>query len=257
MRPPARHHLNTAQRLGAVGFLGVIATIGVLLPVVVLLTWLWRGIAIGSDIFVPWRAIGGSLTAGTLAAALAMMGAIPIVILAVRYASKATRWVERSVFMIFSLPHITIAIAVVAFTIRYATPVYQSILVLGLVYASMFLAQATSAAKASLLQVNPALEDASRSLGRGPIATYLRVTFPLMARGLLAGGALVFVTTLKELPATLLLSPPGFTTLAVRIWSAADEGLFARAALSSLILIGVSILPVYYLSIRPKHVLDT
>jgi iron(III) transport system permease protein len=257
MRPPARHHLRTAQRFGAVGFLGVTATIGVLLPVVVLLSWLWRGITVGSDIFVPWKAIGGSLTAGTLAAALAMVGAIPIVILAVRYASNATRWVERSVFMIFSLPHITIAIAVVAFTIRYATPVYQSILVLGLVYASMFLAQATSAAKASLLQVNPALEDASRSLGRGPIATYLRVTFPLMARGLLAGGALVFVTTLKELPATLLLSPPGFTTLAVRIWSAADEGLFARAALSSLILIGVSILPVYYLSIRPKHVLDT
>jgi iron(III) transport system permease protein len=78
-----------------------------------------------------------------------------------------------------------------------------------------------------------------------------------MARGLLAGGALVFVTTLKELPATLLLSPPGFTTLAVRIWSAADESLFARAATSSLILIGVSILPVYYLSIRPKDVLDT
>ena len=257
MRPPARHHLSTAQRFGTVGFLGVTATIGVLVPVLVLVSWLWRGIAIGSDIFVPWKAIGGSLTAGTLAAALAMMGAIPIVILAVRYASKATRWVERSVFMIFSLPHITIAIAVVAFTIRYATPVYQSILVLGLVYASMFLAQATSAAKASLLQVNPALEDASRSLGKGPIATYLRVTFPLMARGLLAGGALVFVTTLKELPATLLLSPPGFTTLAVRIWSAADEGLFARAALSSLILIGVSILPVYYLSIRPKHVLDT
>jgi iron(III) transport system permease protein len=121
----------------------------------------------------------------------------------------------------------------------------------------MFLAQATSASKASLLQINPALEDASRSLGRGPVSTYMRVTLPLMSKGLLAGGALVFVTTLKELPATLLLSPPGFTTLAVRIWSAADEGLFARAAASSLILIAVSVLPVYYLSIKPKDVLDT
>jgi len=257
MRPPARHRLGPPERVGAIGVLGATAIIGVIVPVTVLVSWLIRGIANGTDIFVPWKAIGGSLTAGTLAAVLAMAGAIPIVILAVRFTSKSTRWVERGVFTIFSLPHITIAIAVVAFTIRYATPVYQSILVLGFVYASMFLAQATSAAKASLLQVNPALEDASRSLGRGPIATFARVTLPLMAKGLLAGGALVFVTTLKELPATLLLSPPGFTTLAVRIWSAADESLFARAATSSLILIAVSILPVYYLSIRPKDVLDT
>jgi iron(III) transport system permease protein len=257
MRPPPRYHLDTLQRVGAITALAVTAAIGVVLPVTVLVSWLVRGLVSGADIFMPWKAIGGSLTAGTVAAVLAMVGAIPIVILTVRFASKATRWVERSVFTMFSLPHITIAIAVVAFTIRYATPVYQSILVLGIVYASMFLAQATSAARASLLQVNPALEDASRSLGSGPIVTYFRVTFPLMARGLLAGGALVFVTTLKELPATLLLSPPGFTTLAVRIWSAADEGLFARAATASLILIGVSILPVYYLSIRSKDVANT
>jgi iron(III) transport system permease protein len=256
MRPPSRHRLDLLQRVAAVGALGATAMVGVIVPVTVLASWLIRGVANGTDIFVPWKAIGGSLTAGTLAAVLAMAGAIPIVVLAVRFASTSTRWVERGVFTLFSLPHITIAIAVVAFTIRYATPVYQSILVLGFVYASMFLAQATSAAKASLLQVNPALEDASRSLGRGPIATFARVTLPLMARGLLAGGALVFVTTLKELPATLLLSPPGFTTLAVRIWSAADESLFARAATSSLILIAVSILPVDYLSIRPKDVVD-
>ena len=256
MRPPALLHLGQWQRFAAISALSVVAAIGVVLPIIVLVSWLGRGIASGADILIPWAAIRGSLTAGTLASVLAMVGAIPIVILSVRFASRSTRWLERGVFTMFSLPHITIAIAVVGFTIRYAIPVYQSILVLGIVYASMFLAQATSAAKASLLQVNPALEDASRSLGRGPIATYFKVTFPLMARGLLAGGALVFVTTLKELPATLFLSPPGFTTLAVRIWSAADEGFFARAATSSLILIAVSILPVYYLSIKPKDVLD-
>jgi len=74
----------------------------------------------------------------------------------------------------------------------------------------------------------------------------------MISKGLLAGGALVFVTTLKELPATLLLSPTGFTTLSVRIWAAADEALYSRAASSALILIAVSVLPVYYLSIRPK-----
>ena len=58
--------------------------------------------------------------------------------------------------------------------------------------------------------------------------------------GIWAGVALVFLTTLKELPATLLLGPTGFTTLAVQIWSAADEAFFARAAAPSLLLLAVS-----------------
>jgi len=256
-RPPSTYQLRRGQRWTATLGLAVVVLVGVVIPVTVLATWMGRSLAAGSDITIPFRALTGSLTAGTLAAAFAMVAAIPITVLSVRYASKSTRWLERGVFTIFSLPHITIAIAVVAFTIRYAQPVYQSILVLALVYAAMFLAQATSSAKASLLQVNPALEDASRSLGRGPITTYFKVTFPLMARGLMAGGALVFVTTIKELPATLLLSPPGFTTLAVRIWAAADELLYARAATASLLLIAVSVIPVYYLSIRSKDVVDT
>ena len=256
-RPPTLYRLTGPQRVAATSAMAIVTGIGAIIPIAVLVSWVLRGTAAGSDTSVSWSAVGGSLTAGTIAAVLAMAAAVPIVILAVRFTSRSTRWLERGVFGLFSLPHITIAIAVVAFTVRYTRPIYQSLLVLGLVYAAMFLAQATSAAKAALIQVNPALEDASRSLGRGPIATYVRVTFPLMAKGLLAGGALVFVTTLKELPATLLLSPPGFTTLAVRIWAAADELLYTRAAASALLLIAVSIVPVYYLSIKPKDILDT
>jgi len=255
-RPPTTYRLRRGQRFTATFGLATVVTLGVLVPVTVLATWIARALAADTDLTIPLRALTGSLTAGALAAALAMMAAVPIAVLSVRHASRSTRLLEHGVFAIFSLPHITIAIAVVAFTIRYAQPIYQSILLLTLVYAAMFLAQTTSSAKASLLQVNPALEDASRSLGRGPIATYFKVTFPLMAKGLMAGGALVFVTTIKELPATLLLSPPGFTTLAVRIWSAADELLYARAATASLLLIGVSVIPVYYLSIRSKDVVD-
>lgn len=256
-RPPTTYRLTGAQTAAATSAMAIVTGIGVIIPIAVLISWIVRGTAAGSGTSVSWSAVRGSLTAGTLAAVLAMAAAIPIVILAVRFASRSTRWLERGVFGLFSLPHITIAIAVVAFTVRYTRPVYQSLLVLGLVYAAMFLAQATSAAKAALIQVNPALEDASRSLGKGPVATYVKVTFPLMAKGLLAGGALVFVTTLKELPATLLLSPPGFTTLAVRVWAAADELLYTRAATSALLLIAVSIVPVYYLSIKPKDALDT
>jgi len=251
-RPPSLHRLSTKTRIAAVVFLGAAVALGAALPILVLVGWLIQSINAGDGVYVSTDAIIGSLTGGTLAALLAMVAAVPIVILGVRYASRKTAWLERSVFFVFSLPHITIAIAMVAFTVKYARPVYQSLLVLVLVYAAIFLAQVTGPARASLLQVNPALEDASRSLGRGTLATMMRVTVPMISKGLLAGGALVFVTTLKELPATLLLAPSGFTTLAVRIWAAADEALYARAASSALILIAVSAIPVYYLSIKPK-----
>jgi iron(III) transport system permease protein len=156
----------------------------------------------------------------------------------------------------FSLPHITVAIAVVAFTVRYARPVYQSLGVLVVVYAAMFLAQVTGPAKASMLQIDPRLDEASRSLGKGSLATLARITVPLMSKGLIAGGLLVFVTTLKELPATLLLRPTGFTTLSVKIWSAAGELLYTQAAAAALILITISVVPVYFLSIKPQEVTE-
>jgi iron(III) transport system permease protein len=255
-RPPSLHRLSSSTRVAALTFLGAAVALGAALPILVLVGWLVQSINAGEGIHISTDAVIGSLTGGTLAAVLAMVAAVPIVVLGVRYASRRTAWLERSVLFVFSLPHITIAIAMVAFTVKYARPVYQSLLVLVIVYAAIFLAQVTGPARASLLQVNPALEDASRSLGRGTFATMMRVTVPMISRGLLAGGALVFVTTLKELPATLLLAPSGFTTLAVRIWAAADEALYARAASSALILIAVSVVPVYYLSIKPKDVAD-
>jgi iron(III) transport system permease protein len=256
-RPPTVHRLVGAPRVLSVVAMSAVVALGSVFPIAALVAWIVRGANNGADISVPWRAIGGSLTGGTLAALTAVVFTVPIVVLVVRYASRRTAALERSIFVGFSLPHITVAIAVVAFTITWARPIYQTLAVLVVTYAAMFLAQSVSAARASLAQIDPAVEEASRSLGRGPFATLLAVTVPLMRKGLLAGGALVFVTTLKELPATLLLSPPGFSTLAVRIWSSADELLYARAAASSLILIAVSVLPLYYLSIKPREVIDS
>lgn len=256
-RPPSIYRLSRGQEVAATALLASAVALGAVLPIVVLVGWVAESLKAGDGIFLSVPAILGSLTGASLAAIVAMAAAIPIVVLGVRYQSRRTVWLERSVLFVFSLPHITIAIAVVSFTVRYARPVYQSLLVLVIVYSAMFLAQVTGPARASLLQVNPALGEASRSLGRGTFRTMLAITVPLISRGLLAGGALVFVTTLKELPATLLLAPSGFTTLAVRIWAAADELLYARAASSALVLIAVSVIPVYYLAIKPKDVMNS
>ena len=252
-RKATARHLNRAERAMAVGALGLIVLAGLVLPVVVLVSWVADGTGLAVGSLVDWGAVGGSLLGSSLAAALAMAAAIPVVVLAVRYRSRASAWLERSVFVAFSLPHITVAIAVVFFSVRYLGPFYQSLTVLIVVYATVFLAQATGSAKAALLQVDPAVEEASRGLGRGPWATLRSVTIPLIRPGLLAGGALVFLTTMKELPATLLLRPTGFNTLAVDIWSAANELLYARAAASALVLLAISAVPMFLLVVRQKE----
>ena len=252
-RRARRHQLTARQRVGAAAFLGSVAALGVAIPVAVLAAWVARGVAAGATVTVSWNAVAGSLLGSSLAAILAVVAAIPVVVLAVRHRNRATDALERSVYVTFSLPHITVALAVLIFAVRYLGPFYQSLALLVVVYASMFLAQATGAAKASLLQVNPHLEEAARGLGRGPFRTMWDVTIPLVWRGLLAGGALVFLTTMKELPATLLLRPTGFETLAVSIWAAADELFYARAAAAALVLLAVSAVPAYLLVVRPQE----
>ena len=108
--------------------------------------------------------------------------------------------------------------------------------------------------RAYLLQINPSLEEAARSLGRKPPEVLLTVTLPLLRPAILAGASLVFLATLKELPATLLLSPAGFQTLATSVWSAASEAFFARAAAPALLLISVASIPTVWLLLRSGNI---
>ena len=93
------------------------------------------------------------------------------------------------------------------------------------------------------MQVSPRVEEAARSLGHSPPRVWLRVTAPLAYPGILSAGALIFLTVMKELPATLLLRPTGFDTLATQVWSATAEGFWARAAAPALLLILLSAVP--------------
>jgi len=76
------------------------------------------------------------------------------------------------------------------------------------------------------------------------------VTIPLVMPGAFAGGAMVFLLTMKELPATLILSPIGYRTLSTSIWSSASEAFFAKTAAAALLLILVAGVPTAYLTLR-------
>jgi iron(III) transport system permease protein len=252
-RPPSRLTLTRPQRRGAYTFLMATVGLGLALPVLVLVAWLGRGLVGGAVIDMRWGAVAGSLAGASVAGLLAMAAAIPVAILTIRHQGRASRALRATVYAIFSLPHIAVALAVVFFASRFLGGLYQSFTLLVLVYATLFLAQASGATEAALAQVNPNLEEAARGLGDARPAVFRRITLPLIRRGLLAGGALVFLTSMKELPATLLLRPTGFDTLAVRVWSTANDLFYARAAAPALLLLIVSAVPMYYLVIRPRQ----
>ena len=113
-------------------------------------------------------------------------------------------------------------------------------------YVVRFFPQALSGVESALERVNPRYEEAARGLGRGPLRTLGSVTVPLARSGVLAGAALVFLSAMKELPATLLLRPIGFETLATEIWKLTQVGAYSQAAVPALTLIVVSA-PILYL----------
>jgi iron(III) transport system permease protein len=120
-------------------------------------------------------------------------------------------------------------------------------------YVVLFLPQAIGALRASLIQVTPSVEEVAQMLGSGPIRRFWRVLLPLTRSGVVAGAALVFLTAMKELPATLLLSPTGFSTLATRVWNATAEGFLSRSAGAALALVAMSSVPMGVLVWREER----
>lgn len=239
-RRPLRTLALGRWRWPVLAFCVVIAALGVGLPVAVVLYWLIRGLtAEGTTDFVLEAAVNSTRASG-MAAIAAALACLPVAYLSARHSGWMSGLFEKASYAGQSLPAITIALALVFFAANYVTGLYQTIWILVFAYAIRFLPEAMGAIRSSLLQVNPNTEEAARSLGAGPIRTFARVTAPQTFPGVSAGMVLVFLTAMKELPITILLSPIGFDTLATEIWNATSEAFFTRAAVPSLILLLIS-----------------
>jgi iron(III) transport system permease protein len=237
-------------RWPALLFCGAVVFLALIAPVGVLLFWLVRGLAEGEPLRLVWGAAWNSVFVSAIAAGVVAVAALPVAALSVRFPSPLSGLVERLAYVGYALPGIALALAFVFFGSNYAPWAYGTLGILVLAYAVHFLPQAVGATRSALLQIEPGVEEAARGLGRGPLAVVSGITVPLARGGVLAGAALVFLTTMKELPATVLLAPLGFDTLATRIWSATNDAFFARAAAPALLLILVSAAPLYLLTIR-------
>ncbi|HYJ12623.1 MAG TPA: iron ABC transporter permease, partial [Thermomicrobiales bacterium] len=226
----------------AVGWCAIVAIAGIGVPIGMFVYWLLTGTSAGQELDRLPEAIRGSLTVGVLTALGVVVAAWPIATLAARYGGRLPIALERLSYLGFALPGIVIALAFVFVGARFLPSLYQTLIFLVLAMVIRFLPHGVGAVKSSLLQVNPALEQASRVLGTSALRTTWRITLPLARPGVISGAILVFLGAMKELPIVLLLAPTGFHTLATEIWSATDNGAFGQAAAPALILIALSAL---------------
>ena len=244
-----RVRLGTATPFALAGVLALV-TLSLGVPVSSLVHWL----LVGSSTAFPL----GELTAATLttaglglgAAAVTTVLALPVVWLAVRHRGRVGNVLERAAFTAHALPGIVVALALIAVSVHGVRPLYQTLPLLLLGYAILFLPRAIVSIRSSLEHARPVLEDVAQSLGHRPSAVLVRVTLPLIRNGLGAGAALVFLAVSTELTATLLMAPLGTATLATQFWSHSSAVAYGAAAPYALLLIVVSLPATWLLSRR-------
>lgn len=219
-----------------------VATLCLVIPIGILLVWLFRGIEGGLRTGVPfeWGMALNSVSVSIAAAVACALAALPIAYLAARYRSTLSELPDRATYVGYAMPGIVLGLALVFFGVAYVPMLYHTIPLLVFAYVVRFLPQAVGATRSSVRRVDRSLTEAARTLGRSPTETFRAVTIPLIVPGVLAGAALVFLTTMKELPATLLLQPTGFQTLVTYIWQVRSVAAYGAAAVPALVLIAVS-----------------
>jgi iron(III) transport system permease protein len=237
----------TAPTLAGLSLLAVLA-LGV--PVGSLIYWMARGNSSTLPSASIWNALAHTAEFSAAAAALSTVLAVPVSALAIRHRNRVTLLIERLAYLPMALPGLVIALGLVAFSVRYAFVLYQSPLELIVAYAILFLPLAVVGVRSAMGQAPMRLEEVGRSLGRRPATVWIRVTLPLIGRGVAAAFALVFISAATELTATLLLHPTGVNTLATQFWAYTRELSYGAAAPYAALMVAISAVPTYLLARR-------
>ncbi len=266
-RPATRTVLQGTGNAAAFAACAVPIALGFVVPVLLLLRLLapaWQG--------VDWsryaRWFVNTLSIGVAAALLAL-----IVVLALAYTARSTtrgapsvlvRSAVRVMSLGYAVPGAVIAVGILvplaAFdnhldaVTKSVLGVGTGLLLTGSVFALLYgylvryFAVAYQTVEAGLARITPAMDASARSLGSTPLDTFVRVHLPILRPSVLAACLLVFVDVMKELPATLVLRPFNFDTLAVIAYQMASDERLGQAALPALTIVGAGVIPVTLLS---------
>ena len=252
--------LRGARAAAATVTCAAVLALAFLLPVGQLALWSARAWAEGRVARDLGALLANTLGLAAVAAVLTCLLAVVLAYAGRLHPSRATRWSARFASLGYALPGAVIAVGVLiplsaldhwmGATLARLTGRPVGLLLTGsavgllFAYAVRFLAVSLQSVDASLTRIAPSLDDAARSLGAGAGRTLRRVHLPLLRGGLAVATVLVFVETMKEMPATLLLRPFGLNTLAMEVWERTNEALWQEAAVPALAIVLAGLVPV-------------
>ncbi|MDT0278044.1 ABC transporter permease [Blastococcus goldschmidtiae] len=237
LRPIALGRLTAPALLA----LGALAALAVAVPLWSLGYWMARGASSALDWADLTSTTSTTLALAAAAAAITTAMALPTGWLAVRARGRTATLLERSTYLGSSVPGIVVALALVTVSIRVTPWLYQTVPVLLAAYAILFLPRAIVTVRSAVEQAPPLFDDVGASLGASAPDRLRRITLPLLAPGIGAGAALVFLAVVTELTATLLLAPTGTRTLATAFWAASSAVEYGAAAPYAVVMVLLSV----------------
>lgn len=235
----------------ALAGVGLVALLSLGLPLGILSGLTLQGAIFPTEVDRIWSVGGESvwqygLNSGWLAALAATFATVLAFVptyLAARFPRSWTQILLGLCKTPYALPGLIVGLGFVMVLNQWLPLIYGTVLALIIGFSFRLMPQAIATGEAALRAVPPSLEQAARSMGRRSFQAFREITLPIAAPGVLASWTLTFITAMKELPTALLLRPPGFDTLPVRIWSAATESVYTQAAPPALLLVFLTMLP--------------
>jgi iron(III) transport system permease protein len=253
-RPPVRYELGWWLAPVVAG-LGFVIAVSVGIPVAELVNWFSKSSSAAlstasANLHYLWPATITSVALGLASALVALVFALPISLLAVRYRSRTVTVLERSTYLSFALPDIVAAIALSYAAVHYVRFLYGSFTLIVFAEAVLFVPFAVVAMRATLGQIEPALEESARALGSNALRAFWRVTMPLGRPGVVAAIVLVFAFSLGDLATSQVLLPLNDYTLGTEFQANASTVAFAAAAPFAATLIALAMVAAYVLMSR-------
>ena len=240
-RVAQRLQCSPGRSLAFTAYLGTIVGASFGIPAYLLIQW---SLSPEAQAILDTRFIGfvwNSVLLSALAATAGVLAGLPMAYMASRKPTWLNIGCLQAAYAGYVLPGPVAALAVLVLTLKLMPFVYGTVIVLVVAYVLHFLPAGLQSLEPSIQQITPNLEEVARTLGLGVQETWRRVTLPLIRNGFIVAWVLMFLQTMKELPATLLLRPVGYDTLAIRVWLEASEEYYQLAAPSALLIVLVGL----------------
>lgn len=259
-RRTRRIEVSRSKQLLSTGICAAVLAIAFVLPATMLVVWSARAMRAGSIASTYPSLVGNTLVIAVAAAAITVGAALLLAYAARHFRSSQLRALTAVALLGYAIPGSVVAVGVllvltfadgIAGAIMGAPPAFlitSSVVALLFAYTVRFVAAAYYPVQAGLARISPAIDESARALGATPRRILREVHAPMLRGSLVAATILVVVEVLKELPATMLIRPFGFETLAVEVWERTNDAMWVEAAPPSLAIVVLGALLVGWLT---------